>query len=110
MEKKNRKGRNVSTPAGLVQFSSSFGKFPQFLRQELFMGGICFKFSQPGATRYMDIQYVQHRLNMEVDLHSLFGLHVTLCAQLYSLAETLQLPPSPPHLDLYDEGAIGQPR
>ncbi len=25
-----------------------------------------------------------HRLNMEVDLQSLFGLHVTWCAQLYS--------------------------
>jgi hypothetical protein len=32
---------------------------------------------------------------MEVDLQSLFGLHVTLCAQLFSLAETPLLPPSP---------------
>ncbi len=37
-----------------------------------------------------------HRLNLEVDLQSLFGLHVTWCAQLYTLAETPQLPPSPP--------------
>ncbi len=37
-----------------------------------------------------------HRLNMEVDLLSLFGLHVTCCAQLYSLAETPQPPPPPP--------------
>ncbi len=29
-----------------------------------------------------------HRLNMEADLQSLFRLHVTWCAQLYSLAET----------------------
>ncbi len=36
-----------------------------------------------------------HRLNMEVDLQSLFGLHATWCAQLYSLAEISQLPPSP---------------
>ncbi len=36
-----------------------------------------------------------HRLNMKVDLQSLFGLHVTWCAQLFSLAETPQLPPSP---------------
>ncbi len=36
-----------------------------------------------------------HRLNMEVDLQSLFGLHVTWCAQLYSLAETSHLPPPP---------------
>jgi hypothetical protein len=32
---------------------------------------------------------------MEVDLQSLFGLHVTLCAHLFSLAETRQLPPPP---------------
>ncbi len=38
-----------------------------------------------------------HRLNMEVlvDLQSLFALHVTWCAQLYSLAETPQPPQSP---------------
>ncbi len=40
-----------------------------------------------------------HRLNMEVDLQSLFGLHVTWCAQLYSLAEAPQ--PPPPHWDFY---------
>ncbi len=27
---------------------------------------------------------------MELDLQSLFGLHVTCCTQLFSLAETLQ--------------------
>ncbi len=32
---------------------------------------------------------------MVVDLQSLFGVHVTRCAQLYSLAETPQLQPSP---------------
>jgi hypothetical protein len=47
-----------------------------------------------------------HRLNMEVDLQNLFGLNVTWCAQLYSLAET----PQPPALGLVDEGAIGQQR
>ncbi len=36
-----------------------------------------------------------HRLNMKVDLQSLFGLHVTWCAQLSSLAESPQLPPPP---------------
>ncbi len=54
---------------------------------------------------------VRHRLNMEVDLQSLLGLHVTWCAQLYSLADTPQLPPSPriwTNLDSYYEGAIGQ--
>ncbi len=30
---------------------------------------------------------------MEVDLQSLFGLHITWCAQLYSLAETPHPPP-----------------
>jgi hypothetical protein len=35
-----------------------------------------------------------HSLNMELDLKSLFGLQPP-CAQLYSLAETPQLPPSP---------------
>ncbi len=43
-----------------------------------------------------------HRLNMEVDLQSLFGLHVTWCEQLYSLAD--------PALGLVYEGAIGQQR
>ncbi len=37
----------------------------------------------------------EYRLNMEVDLQSLFGLHIPWCAQLYSLAETPQLPSSP---------------
>ncbi len=40
---------------------------------------------------------VSHRLNMELDLQSLFGL---LCIQLYSLSETPQPPPPsplPPH-------------
>ncbi len=32
---------------------------------------------------------------LELDLQSLFGLYVTWCAQLSSLAETPQLPPSP---------------
>ncbi len=46
---------------------------------------------------------------MELDLQSFFGVHVSWCAQLYSLAETPQLPPPvPPHMDSYYEGAIGQ--
>ncbi len=40
---------------------------------------------------------------MEVDLQSLFGLHVTWCAQLYSLAET-------PHLDSYTRELFCQKR
>jgi hypothetical protein len=40
-------------------------------------------------------QVESHRLNIEVDIQSLFRLHVTWCAQLYSMAETPQLPPSP---------------
>jgi|LakMenE18May11ns_1017448.scaffolds.fasta_scaffold9631727_1 hypothetical protein len=34
-----------------------------------------------------------HRLNMEIDLQSLFGLHVHSCTYLYLLAEAPQLPP-----------------
>jgi hypothetical protein len=50
-------------------------------------------------------------LNMELDLQSLFGLHVTGYAQLYSLAETPQSPHPPAFgLDILYEGAIGQPR
>jgi hypothetical protein len=50
-----------------------------------------------------------HRLNMEVILESLFGLHVTWCAQLYSLAAT---PPPPPilRIGLVYKGAIAQQR
>ncbi len=55
-----------------------------------------------------------YRLNMEVDLQSLFGLHVTWGAQLYSLAEIRPaLPgtlPPPPAFGLVYEGAIGQQR
>ncbi len=40
-----------------------------------------------------------HRLNMKADLQSLFGLHVTWCAQLYSLAET-------PHWDPYTRAVL----
>jgi hypothetical protein len=51
-----------------------------------------------------------HRLNVELDLQTLFGLHVHT-AQLYSfsLAET---PPPFPRIWAYTvyEGAIGQPR
>jgi len=45
------------------------------------------------------------RLNMELDLLGIFGS----CVQLYSLAETPQLHPSPA-FGLTYEGAIGQPR
>ncbi len=44
---------------------------------------------------------MNHWLNMELDLQSLFGLHVTWCTQLLSLAET---PQQPPALGLVDEG------
>ncbi len=40
-----------------------------------------------------------HRLNMEIDLQSLFGLYITWRARLYSLAETPN--PPPPALDSY---------
>ncbi len=37
-----------------------------------------------------------HRLNMESDLHSLFGLHVTWCAQLFTADTPHPPPPRPP--------------
>jgi hypothetical protein len=50
---------------------------------------------------------LNHRLlNMELDLQKFIWAS---CAQLYSLAETPQLPPSPAFGLIY-EGAIGQPR
>ncbi len=52
--------------------------------------------------------WCNHRLNMELDLQSSFGPHVTWCEQLVSLAETPQPPPLPPHLVSYTRGAIGQ--
>jgi hypothetical protein len=48
-----------------------------------------------------------HKLKIELDLQSLFGL-LCITAVLYSLAETLQLPP--PAFGLKDEGAVGQSR
>ncbi len=39
-----------------------------------------------------------HRLNMELDLQSFFGLHVTWCEQLYSVSETPHPPSSPPRI------------
>jgi hypothetical protein len=50
-----------------------------------------------------------HRLNLEVDLQSLFGFHVTWCAQLF-IGWDPATPPLPPHLDSYYEGAIGPQR
>jgi hypothetical protein len=47
---------------------------------------------------------------MELDLQRLFGLHVTLCTKLYSLAETPQPPPIPRIWTRKYEGAIDQPR
>ncbi len=53
-----------------------------------------------------------HRLNMEVDFQSLFGLHVTWCAHCTAvlIGWDPATPPPPPALDSYYEGAIGQQR
>jgi hypothetical protein len=53
-----------------------------------------------------DLFLLRHRLNMELDLRSLFGSH-GYTAVLYSLSETQQAPSSFP-LGLLDEGPIGQ--
>jgi hypothetical protein len=47
---------------------------------------------------------------MVLDLQSLFGLHVTSCVHLYSLAEMRSRNTPPPAFGLVNEGAIGQPR
>ncbi len=49
----------------------------------------------------------EHRLNMELDLQSLFGLHVHSTAALIGWDPAIPLPPA---LGLLYEGAIGQPR
>ncbi len=46
-----------------------------------------------------------HRLNMELDLQSLFGFHVHSCANW----QRLRNPPTPAFGLIY-EGAVGQPR
>ncbi len=57
---------------------------------------------------YFGGKALTHRLNMELDLQSLFGLHVHSCTHLLRPRKTL--PPSPPAFGLIYEGAIGQPR
>jgi hypothetical protein len=57
--------------------------------------------------RHAQYEAFYRRLHMELDLQSLFGLHVH-CAQLYSL--DLATRPLPPAFGLIFEGAIGQPR
>ncbi len=49
---------------------------------------------------------MNHRLNMELDLQSLFGLLRAAVLIGWDPATT----PLPPHLGSYYEGAIGQPR
>ncbi len=52
---------------------------------------------------------VEHRLNMELDLQSFFGLHVHICT--HWLRPRHPLPPPHSHaFGLIYEGAIGQPR
>ncbi len=59
--------------------------------------------STNGTIRYiLEALRCRHRSNIELDLQSLFGLHVTWCAQLFSLAETLQHPPPPAFGLIYD--------
>jgi hypothetical protein len=51
----------------------------------------------------LSTETLYHRLNMELDLQSLFGL---LCAQLYSLFEIPQLPPLSSHLGSYTRALL----
>jgi hypothetical protein len=58
----------------------------------------------------MQIARSKDRLNMELDLQSLFGLHVHSCSYwLRPRNATTPLPPYPAFGLIY-EGAIGQPR
>jgi hypothetical protein len=50
----------------------------------------------------------QHRLNMELDLRSLFGLHVHSCT--HWMIPRPATPPPSPTFGLIFEVAIGQPR
>jgi hypothetical protein len=50
-------------------------------------------------------EYANHRLSMQLDLQSLFGLHVHSC--IHCLRPRNPLPPA---FGLKYEGAIGQPR
>ncbi len=52
--------------------------------------------------RVYSVYFIQHRLNMKLDLQSLFRLHVPM--QLYSLAETPQ--PLPPLLGSYTRALL----
>jgi hypothetical protein len=51
--------------------------------------------------------YTRHRLNMELDLQSLFGLHVHSCTRWLRPRNPS---PHPSAFGLIYEGAIGQPR
>jgi hypothetical protein len=63
----------------------------RFLKAHVVRGRGTWLLPLPGT-----IVYYIRRLHMELDLQSLFGLHVTWCAQLFSLTETPQPPPLPP--------------
>jgi hypothetical protein len=56
-------------------------------------------------TRKGVVGRMQDRLNMEIS-----KVYLGVCVQLYSLAETPQLSPTPPAFGLIYGGAIGQPR
>ncbi len=80
-------------------------RLTDWLRVILLLLDIRFRSARP----YIRI-IADHRLNKELELQSLFGLHVTWCTQLYSLAETPETHTPPPAFGLLNEGAIGQPR
>jgi hypothetical protein len=66
-----------------------------------------------GASLVADekVYIFNHRLNMELDVQSLFGLHVHRCTHRgCDPATPPPPPPPPPPFGLIYEGAIGQPR
>ncbi len=81
--------------------------------EQIKKGNVTFKHNFSARCPFEEYGTYRHKLNMEVDIQSLFGLYVTWCAQLYSLAKTSQLPTPPPHppaFVLVYEGTNGQQR
>jgi len=62
------------------------------------------------ATIAHPAEHFDHRLNMELDLQSLFGLHVTWCAQLTQLTHWLRPRNPPPRLWAHVRGRYWSPK
>ncbi len=114
MRDKKVRSRSLTDHAGtsisrLFSFLSCFSSQCECSKKNAFPTVCASLFYNTMYTVYSLLKYTtmciyNHRLNMELDLQSLFGLLCTV--QLYSLAET----PPPPSFGLIYECTIGQPR